>query len=204
MGKKKRPKQETTDLRGYAIRVADGRVFFFNSQGILTSLPIGDAEFMELKDLKRTSTFGPLTVKHNYTVYGLNNRNAFKSAAADAVLGWTMEEFYEMAYQECLRQSTKPHQPKAKKTRKFILQVCDPKVIRSKEGMRITVKFLINSNYTEGDPVEEAIARMDDFIRMAKHELTKLDEFKDVPFDELPNSEGISINRGSFVVKFQV
>ena len=204
MGKKKRPKQETTDLRGYAIRVADGRVFFFNSQGILTSLPIDDAEFMELKDLKRTSTFGPLTVKRSYTVYGLNNRNAFKSAAADAILGCTMEEFYEMAYQECLRQSTKPHQPKAKKTRKFILQVCDPKVIRSKEGMRITVKFLINSNYTEGDPVEEAIARMDDFIRMAKHELTKLDEFKDVPFDELPNSEGISINRGSFVVKFQV
>ena len=204
MGKKKRPKQETTDLRGYAIRVADGRVFFFNSQGILTSLPIGDAEFMELKDLKRTSTFGPLTVKRSYTVYGLNNRNAFKSAAADAILGCTMEEFYEMAYQECLRQSTKPHQPKAKKTRKFILQVCDPKVIRSKEGMRITVKFLINSNYTEGDPVEEAIARMDDFIRMAKHELTKLDEFKDVPFDELPSSEGISINRGSFVVKFQV
>lgn len=204
MGKKKRPKQETTDLRGYAIRVADGRVFFFNSQGILTSLPIGDAEFMELKDLKRTSSFGPLTVKRSYTVYGLNNRNAFKSAAADAILGCTMEEFYEMAYQECLRQSTKPHQPKAKKTRKFILQVCDPKVIRSKEGMRITVKFLINSNYTEGDPVEEAIARMDDFIRMAKHELTKLDEFKDVPFDELPNSEGISINRGSFVVKFQV
>lgn len=204
MGKKKRPKQETTDLRGYAIRVADGRVFFFNSQGILTSLPIGDAEFMELKDLKRTSTFGPLTVKRSYTVYGLNNRNAFKSAAADAILGCTMEEFYEMAYQECLRQSTKPHQPKAKKTRKFILQVCDPKVIRSKEGMRITVKFLINSNYTEGDPVEEAIARMDDFIRMAKHELTKLDEFKDVPFDGLPNSEGISINRGSFVVKFQV
>lgn len=204
MDKKKRPKQETTDLRGYAIRVADGRVFFFNSQGILTSLPISDAEFMELKDLKRTSTFGPLTVKRSYTVYGLNNRNAFKSAAADAVLGCTMEEFYEMAYQECLRQSTKPHQPKAKKTRKFILQVCDPKVIRSKEGMRITVKFLINSNYTEGDPIEEAIARMDDFIRMAKHELTKLDEFKDVPFDELPNSEGISINRGSFVVKFQV
>ena len=207
MGKKRRQQQkqlETTNLKGYAIRVANRQVYYFNNLGILSAISIDDVRGFELQGLKQNG-YGPLTVELNFIVYGLSNKNAFKSAAASAQLGCTMEEFYEMAYQECVRMSTKPHQPKSKKkSRRFVLQVCDPKVVHKKHGMRITVKFIINSNYTERDPIEESIQRMNELIAEAKNKLATLDEFKGIPYDQLPNSTGVSISRGSFTVEFQV
>lgn len=200
---KKFKQGDTTDLRGYAIRISEGRVFYFNSEGTLKSCPVEEAELMHLHDLYRKSPFGPLMLHRSYTVSGMNNKNAFKSAAKKMHEGCTMSDFFYAAYEECIRQSTKPHKAAAApKKSKFILDVYPPKVIRKKNSMRITVKFIINSNYPEADPIEESVQRMDDFISQAKRKLLTLEEFEGISFDELPNASGISMNMGSVVVEF--
>ena len=205
MGSKFRPK-DSTDLRGYAIRISQGEVLFFNSEGILKSCSLKEAESMELQDLYRKSITGPWMLKRSYKVAGYNNKNAFKSAAARMRVGNTISDFYRYAKIECERQSSKPHKVVwTPEKYQFILDVHEPKVYRKKHYMRITVKFKINPTVVEGiTPVARAMKDLETFVRKAKEQLYLVEDFKETPFEKLPEPCGLRAVSEEIVFEFRV
>ena len=195
---------DTTDLRGYAIRINQGQVFFFNSDGVLTSCSIKEAEFMNLTDLYRKSINGPWMLRRSYTISGFNNKNAFKTAAAKMRVGKNMSDFYHEAVLECFRQSTKPHKDiiNTHTDHTFILDILTPKVKHTKKRVKVTVRFITNPNYNGNMSIEKFIEDNEMIYATAKRQLMNVDEFKGVPFHELPEPTGVSIVSGSIVLTF--
>lgn len=195
----------TTDLRGYAIRILQGRVLYFNSDGIIKSCSIEEGLMMQLHDLCKKSITSPAILKRSFTVSGYNNKNAFKSAAAKMREGKTISDFCHEAILECERQSTKPHRDLfSANTEKLILDVHLPNVYRKKNYVRITVKFKINPNLEGGNSIHEAMRKIESFVDEAKHQLYLVDGFEDIPFADLPNPTGIRINSEDVVIEFKV
>lgn len=195
----------TTDLRGYAIRILQGRVLYFSLEGIIKSCSIEEAFEMQLKDIYRKSIKGPAYLKRSYTICGYQNKNAFKSTAAKMREGKTISDFCHEALLECERQSTKPHRNLyAVNTEKLILDVHLPNVSRKKNYVRITVKFKINPNLECGNSIHEAMRKIESFVDEAKHQLYLVDGFEDIPFADLPSPTGIRINPEEVVIEFKV
>ena len=204
MGKKSN-QGESTDLRGYAIRINQGRVFYFNSSGILVSVPLKEAEMMEIRDLYRNNENGPWMVRRSFVVEGYNNKNAFKSAAAKMREGNKIPEFQAVALSECKRQSTKPHNVVEKpKSKQFVLDVHLPKVYKSRNHTYIKILFVIDKNPKGTSSVAKAASNAEYFIKEAKKRLSQVEELKGMPFEDLPKPYTIRIIPGQVVVEFKI
>lgn len=204
MGKKSN-QGESTDLRGYAIRINQGRIFYFNSIGVLVSVPLKEAEMMEIRDLYRNNENGPWMVRRSFVVSGYNNKNAFKSAAAKMREGNTISEFQSIALSECMRQSSKPHKEVDKPdTKQFVLDVHLPKVFKSKNHTYIKILFVIDKNPKGTTSVAKAASNADYFIKEAKKRLSQVEELKGMSFDEYPKPYTLRITPGQVVVEFKI
>ena len=198
-----------TDLRGYAIRIHQGRVYFFNSDRILKSVSVEEASMMELKDLYRKSFSGPLMLKRSFFIAGFNNKNAFKSAAARMREGMNIDQYHKFAFEECNRQSSKPHKAiEPTHGNAFILDIHEPRVSRRKGYDLISVRVIINPDYqsdiTESS-LEEAGVQIKDLIYKTQDLLTKhvpkLSGWK--PW-EVPNPTEVTLTNDHVLLKFKV
>ena len=204
MGKKSNP-SDSTDLRGYAIRISQGHVFYFNSNGVLVSCTLQEAEMMEIKDLYRSNLNGPWSLRRSFVVSGYNNKNAFKSAAAKMREGNTINDFCHAALSECMRQSTKPHKEVEKpKGKQFIQDVHLPKVFRNKNYTLVKIIFVTDENPKGTTSVVKAATNLDYFISEAKKRLLQLEEFESEKFEDLPKPYTIKISCGRVIVEFRI
>ena len=198
-----------TDLRGYAIRINQGRVYFFNSEGILKSVSVEEASMMELNDLYRKSITGPLMLRRSYFIAGFNNKNAFKSAASRMREGKNIKHFQKLAIEECDRQSSKPHKgTEPTYDNSFILDIHEPRVSHRKDYDLISVRVVINPDYqsdiTESS-LEEAGVQIKDLIYKAQDLLTKhVPKLKGWSPWEVPNPTEVTLTDDHVLLKFKV
>lgn len=197
---------DTTDLRGYAIRILNGNVFYFNSNGVMDCCPIEDGFIMQLKDLYRKSITSPAMLKRSYSISGYNNKNAFKSAATQMRVGKTISDFCQIALVECERQSTKPFKTIWNpESQKFLLDTHLPSVTYKKDYIRITVRFKINPKKRDGyTSVARAMQEISYFADKAKSQLSLVEECKDIPFAKLPDPSRVSIDPENVVFEFRI
>ena len=195
----------TTDLRGYAIRILQGQVLYFNSEGVLKRCSIEDGFMMKLHDLYRKSITSPAVLKRSSIGSGYNNKNAFKSAAAKMHEGKTIRDFCSEAVAECKRQSTKPHKDsRPKNSQKLVLDVHLPNVYRKKKHIRVTIQFDLNPNFKGGNSIYEAMRKIEYLTDEAQKRLYLVEELKDTPLSDLPRPSGIRLTPEELVVEFKV
>lgn len=208
MGRRQDP-ELTTDLRGYAIRIYQHRVYYFNSDGILKSCSTEEANVMELKDLFRKSITGPFMLRRSFFVAGFNNKNAFKSAATRMREGKSIEDFCKMAIEECTRQSTKPHKDSEPVHRSdFIIDIHEPTVVHRKNYDVITIKIITNPDYqsdcTESS-LEEAGVQIKNLIYKTQDILTQhIPFFKGWKPWEVPEPTEVILHEDNVLLKFKV
>lgn len=197
---------ETTDLTGYAIRVFKGFIYYFESDKILTAIPISSAEGFELTDLYRSSVNNRWKIRWSFLINGQNNKTAFRSAAAKMKVGDHMERYYELCRIELDHSRSigeKPMVDEIKHT--LISSVLLPEVKKAKDGStEIKVKFVINPNYEDNDPVEEFVQEMDEIVHHARESLLQLEMFKGRSLDEIPDVSNIQVGNLLIIVFFKV
>lgn len=190
---------------GYAIRIFQGRVYYFNDDGFLEICSIEDAPSKNLKGLYRKNGTGSWDIARDVYFRDRKNKDAFKSAAAKMHEGESVVEFFATAYEECGRRSTKPHKEKPKrKKNQFIQYIHAPKVNAGKKDKRISVYFETDKNPNRGESIMVASKNTMFFIKEACKKLLTLKEFEGKEMSDLPAPESVNLYNGHVLVVFRI
>ena len=193
-------------MTGYAIRILKGFIYYFGSDKTLATIPISSAEGFELTDLYRSNLNNPWRIRWSFLIDGQNNKTAFRSAAAKMKVGDHMERYYELCRIELDHSRSigeKPMIDEIKHT--LISSVLLPEIKKAKDGStEIKVKFVINPNYEDNDPVEEFVQEMDEIVSHARESLLQLEMFKGCSLDDLPDVSNIQVGNLIIIVFFKV
>lgn len=190
---------------GYAIRIFQRRVYYFNDDGFLESCSIEDAPSKNLKGLYRKNGTGSWDIERDVYFRDRKNKDAFKSAAAQMHEGESVVKFFVDAYDECGRRSTKPHKEKPeRKKNQFIQYIHAPKVSTGKKYKCISVRFETDNNPVGAESIMIAGKNTLYFIREACKKLLELKEFEGKEMSELPAPFDVKLHKGYVLVVFRI
>jgi hypothetical protein len=190
---------------GYAIRIFQGRVYYFNDDGLLESCSKEDAPSKNLKGLYRKNGTGSWDIARDVYFKNRKNKDAFKTAAAQMHEGESVVKFFVDAYEECERRSTKPHKEKINRNKnQFIQYIHAPKVITRKKYKCISVYFETDNNPVGVESIMVAAKNTPFFIREAWKKLLTLKEFEGKEMSELPAPYDVKLHNGYVLIVFRI